>query len=153
MKKISSVICLSFVVIFLLVVSLSSICFSEENIDRWVLYGKSPFGDYYYDKMSVTKGSKNIIRVWEKVKFTKEGKDSQTKDRKYSKIPKYEWDKLDFGINLYEFDCENNTRRLLSFVDYNDEERIIEKFNVANPEIEPVIPGSINESLLKSVCK
>ena len=59
MKKNSSVISLSFLVLFLLVVSLPSICFSEE----WVLYGEISVGTFSYDKDSITNNKDNTISV------------------------------------------------------------------------------------------
>ena len=57
MKKINSVISLSFLVLLLLVFSLPSICFSEQpDSKEWNLFGKdSGGGVYYYNKINMTK--------------------------------------------------------------------------------------------------
>ena len=53
---------------------LEIVCGSERT-DRWVYYGTSDLGDYYYDKSSITNISPNIMKVWTKKKYSKVGKD------------------------------------------------------------------------------
>ena len=39
----------------------------------WRLYGEDPFASYYYDAAKVIRSSKNIVRVWGKVVYKKDG--------------------------------------------------------------------------------
>ena len=59
MKIISSIISLSFLVLFLLVFSLPSICFSEPDSKVWEYFQPR----FYYNKTKMIKSS-NIISVW-----------------------------------------------------------------------------------------
>lgn len=54
---------------------------NTDSSDRWVLYGTSKNGDHsYYDKISMKKVSKNIIKVWGKTKYSKTTKEKKLKN-------------------------------------------------------------------------
>jgi hypothetical protein len=37
--------------------------------DDWISYGKNEIGSYYYNQQNVTRLSKDIARVWNKIVF------------------------------------------------------------------------------------
>jgi len=119
--------------------------------DRWVLYGTSD-GDYYYDKKSMTRVSPNIIRVWNKVKHSKVGKNDMIIDFRKSDLPFDDYDKLDNMVYLEEFNCRDKTYKFIKIVEYNDQGTIIEDSDNPNQNILQILPGSMNELLLRTVC-
>jgi hypothetical protein len=126
-----------------------------EGGDGWILYGTSDDGKHFYDKNSLTNVSPNIIRVREKIKYSKAFIDNVKKESlvmKGKNQPVLGYDKLDNAIGLKELDCRNNTIRLIKWVTYNNQGRIIQNKDTPNPKIVQVISGSIGESLLNKVC-
>ncbi len=41
--------------------------------EDWARYGENEIGSYHYDLQSVTHPSKGIVRVWNKIVFTRKG--------------------------------------------------------------------------------
>jgi hypothetical protein len=121
--------------------------------DRWTYYGSSKSGDFYYDKSSIIKVRPNIIKVWTKIKLSKIEKDRVIELRKNNDLPADDWGKLDYSIFLCDLDCVNNTIKNMKIVDYNDEGKIIDNMDIANPQIEQIIPITMEELLLRKVCQ
>ena len=97
--------------------------------------------------------SPNIVRVWTKEKYKKVRKDIQIQLRNDNNQPIDDWDKLDYGVTLQEVDCINNTIKIIEWVEYNDEEKILERFD--NPDTNRttrILPESMGESLSRKIC-
>ncbi len=77
-----------------------SICFYAEVWgEDWKLYEQDVFASYYYDADKIIHPSKNIVKVWGKVIYTKEGGAGLA-----TQLGKG-FRGLKFSIDLYEFDC------------------------------------------------
>jgi hypothetical protein len=127
---------------------------NTDSSDRWIYYGKTEDGNkYYYDKNSMTNINHKIIKVWNKIKFSKIGTDKIVQLRQDYKLPMDVWDKLDYEINLYELDCVNNTMKWIKFVIYNDKGKILQNIDFPNPTIDQILPDSMMETLRNKVCK
>ncbi len=94
---------------------------------------------YYYDIESITRPSKNIVRVWTKYDFDKGDK---TKDS------------LDCQLTLYEINCAQRIARQLSVSTYTKEGKLVmEGSGVYLKAWFLIEPESTAEVLLKAVCK
>jgi len=160
MKKFSSIICLSFLVLFLLVVSLPSICFSEmktvkKTDDGWVLYGTSVFGNHFYDKNSIEHITPSVFKVSEKLKYSKDRKDKIIKLKKDYKQSTDGWGKLNHEINVYSIDCSHKTIYWIGFRVCDDKGKILDQLDFPYPTSPPLSPSTMkmNELLQKEVCK
>jgi hypothetical protein len=145
---------MSFVIVGVIFFSLSFVSIGNtQSSDRWIQYGSSKYGDHFYDKSSMIKVSSKIIKVWIKIQLSKVGKDFSIQVIKdYIKsIDGYE--KLDYTIILYELDCLNNTTKQLKLVDYDNEGKSLENIDFTDPKIKQIIPESMDEGLLKTICK
>jgi len=120
--------------------------------DVWIYYGISDFGEYYYDKSSITNVSSTIIKVWTKNKHSKVIKDRKIQLRKKYNQPTDGWDKLSYNKILYEIDCINNTEKIITTLEYNDEGKVIDDYEIPNPTIEQIVPDSMGWDLLRTVC-
>ncbi|MDO9229548.1 MAG: hypothetical protein Q7U03_08285 [Syntrophales bacterium] len=127
--------------------------YQTEKEEGWVYYGKSEYGEFYYRNNTTINVSPKIIRVWDKYKYSKIGRDEYIRIIKDSGLPTDSYGKIDYVINLYELDCVNNTRKLMKNVEYNNEGNILQDFDVPHPKIVQIIPGEMVELLLKTVCK
>ena len=94
---------------------------------------------YYYDTESITRPSKNIVRVWTKYGFDKGDKAK---------------DSLDCQLTLYEIDCTQRIARELSVSTYTKEGKLVrEGSEVLLKDWFLIEPESIAEVLLKAACK
>ena len=94
-------------------------------------------GDHviYYDIESITRPSKNIVRVWTKYVFEKNSI-------------------LDYQLTLYEIDCTQRIARELSASTYTKEGKLVKEGSEVHLKDWFLIePGSMAEVLLKKVCK
>jgi hypothetical protein len=120
--------------------------------DGWILYGTSGNDDYCYYHNSVTNVSPNVIRVWDKIKLSKVGKDKTIEIRRKSYPPVYGYDKLDNTTYFKELDCRNNTTMLIRMVDYDDQGGILKDIDNINPNIQQILPDTMVHTLLRTVC-
>jgi hypothetical protein len=154
MKKIGSVISLSFLVLFLLVVSFPSICFSEQPDSKiWEFYGvSSGGGSFYYNKTNLTKSS-NIISVW-----TYNIRTDDERTRMIESIKKYDLEKskkyqyYDHDVMLWKIDCENRQSKLETLIHYDDNGNTLSNDTYENTKWESIPPQSIMEGLYNIIC-
>jgi hypothetical protein len=145
------------ILLLTIIISFPSICFSEfktikERSDKWILFGKSDVGIHYYDKSSIKIVSSKIIKVLTKVRLSKVEKNKVIQERIKNKLSTDGWEELNEQIMLNELDCVNKTYKINKLSDYNYQGTIINDLDFSNTEMEPVIPESINEGLLKITC-
>jgi len=131
---------------------------TQGNTDRWIYYGTTEDGNqYYYDKISVIYVSPyvspKVIKVWEKIKYSKAGKDMIIQMNKENDLSIDGYDKLDNIIFLKEVECTHNTYKIIKIVDYNDEGKILDDIDYPNPTIRQIIPGTMGEKLFIKVCQ
>jgi hypothetical protein len=131
---------------------------TQGNTDRWIYYGTTEDGNqYYYDKISIIYVSPyvspKVIKVWEKIKYSKAGKDMIIQMNKENDLSIDGYDKLDNIIFLKEVECINNTYKIIKIVDYNDEGKILDDIDYPKPTIRQIIPGSMGEKLFTKVCQ
>jgi hypothetical protein len=110
-------------------------------------------GDSYYDKSSITEVSPKVIQLWNKDKYSKIGKDLVIQGRISFNLSIDGYDKLDYVSDILELDCVNRTIKDIFFVEYNNEGDVLFEFDFPSPKITQVLPGSIQETLLKTVCQ
>ena len=147
MKKISSVISLSVLVLFLLVSC-------DKSSSDWVQYRNDVNGNVRsYKKANVEKNvGNNMVRVWEKNFFSDKGRKEFIQfmvDRGHSAEG---YNKLSCMVYLYEIDCEKQRLHILSVSQYDKNNK---KFLSGDKESEwiDIPPGSVGDSLQKNVCK
>ena len=117
---------------------------TEEKSDKWAYYGKSDNGDFYYDKTSVKQVRKNIMRVSDKLIFKKENVKPSKKDNNK---------KMDNQITLHEFNCGTKERKLIKFVTYNKDGKILESYEKPNSSSHKIEPNTIYDILRKKICQ
>lgn len=112
----------------------------------WKLYSFNDKGKNYYDAQSITRASKNIVRVWVKWNYTEKGvMDIVEKMGK-------EFKKLEYSIILNEINCAEKTTRFLS-LNYFDNNREVIVSGSYTTEWTFIVPDTIDESLYKEICK
>lgn len=127
--------------------------YAEDKDDRWVPYGKTESGEYFYYKTNRPIVTTKTLRVWEKIKYSKLEKERVIKVITNSDKPKEGYNKLDFSSFLCEISCIDKTTKVIKSVQYNDEGKIIEVFDFTSPQTHQILPNTIDELLLNAICQ
>jgi len=119
--------------------------FAEVWGEGWKLYEQDVFASYYYDADKIIRPSKNIVRVWGKVIYTKEGVTGLA-----TRLGKG-FRTLNFSIDLYEFNCEKREYKELQRTFFSQRATYLgEESNLSGGYVNQ---GSIQEKLYKIICK
>ena len=151
MKKMSSVISLSFLVLFLIVGCVSSSNLVESGDDNdWVKNYTDTNGDVIFYK--VEQRIKDVVQVWGRRVFSDEGRKEFIKDRIDNRLSVEGMDKIDHFNTLYEIICNEKMDRVLSVVTYDADGKVISS-SVVETKWEYIVPNSIGDNFRKIVCK
>jgi hypothetical protein len=154
MKKIRQVVSISFLVLFLLVFSFPSVCFSEQPDPKvWESLGINSFGSiFYYNKTNITKSS-NIISVLSYTIESEENKRNMVKRWKNFDLAKsVKYQHYDHTIFLDEFDCQNKLNRRKEYIWYDDKGNVLDQHTNENSNWKSIMPDTIMFKLYKKVC-
>lgn len=147
MKKISSVITLLFLVMFLIAFSFPSFCFSKQpDIKVW-----EPFANgRYYNKKNVSK-SRNIITVLTYSNVTSDVRKKRLENIKQpDELKKYQ--NYDHYTALSKIDCQKKMTSLEKVVDYDNKGKVLNTIVNNNSQWGFIQPGSEDEKLYNKVC-
>jgi hypothetical protein len=150
MKKVSSVIALLFLVLFLLggcVSSSSNLAISADDND-WVNFDDNDEGVYSYKKVNI---EKDAVQVWRKKVFSDEGRKKQIQYLAESGYPTERFDKLSDARDLIEIDCKTLKKRTVSTTWYDQSKVIF--FQYYDAEWSSITPNSHGETIFKGVCQ
>jgi hypothetical protein len=149
MKKIRLVISLSFLVLFLLVVLLQSICFSEQPNPKVWEYLRS---NVYYNKTNLTKSS-NIISVWIYQTVTDDGRKLRREiEKKIDLENSKKYENYDHDIGLWNIDCKKRLYRNKKYVEYDDKGNVLYSDIDQNSKWDSIKPNNVWETLYDKVC-
>ena len=114
---------------------------------NWKLFATNATGRFYYDAESITRPSKGVVIVWEKIVFTEKGVIDVVGDlgEKFKT--------LNHLRNLSEFHCADKNFRVLSTVMYSTHGITLESYNYQEPKWNPIIPESVYDILYNILCK
>ena len=141
-KNVQNIFCL--VVLFLFVVA------DISQAADWILFGQTESGNMYYDKSSIDKNG-NVVRVWTKDIYNKDGKMNTYEVLKnLGKTPDNP-DILSHQLILREFDCANEKMQSTSLTVYTENGASVFSQRKSFDEWHDS-PNSTLESLGKIVC-
>ncbi len=120
--------------------------YAEVRGEDWARYGENEIGSYHYDQQSITRPSKGIVRIWNKIIFTKKG--VATAGERLGKG----YEKLGYDISLREINCTDKTQRWMSseFYSVDGEPLRTPRYD---PKWEPIHQGTLTDILFQKVCK
>jgi len=144
-----------------LLLSISIVCllmvgYTAVNGAEWVYYGYDSFGnECYYDKEGITSVGDGIIKVWEKIVFSEEGKSYFISERQKKGINTQGYENLSYDLGLYAINCNKKEFHVVSGVDYTKAGHILDSFNLSSDKTswDPIPPDSIMDELYKATCK
>jgi hypothetical protein len=112
----------------------------------WKEYGKTDYGEFFYDAGSIKRPSENVIRVWTKTVYTKN--DSLRMQIEYGE----HYENVSYSVTLWEINCPGKMYHFLSVQDCSREGAVLFSEEMKR-EWNFFAPGSIDETLYKSVCQ
>jgi hypothetical protein len=113
----------------------------------WKYFGSNDFGDAFYDSKSITRPSRNIVRVWRYMSFTEKGEKYYVE--KFGKTI----ENMSYSIDLGEINCKDKVMSLVSVTLYSKEGKVVGVEDHAKSPVFPIVPTSIDDLLYKEVCK
>jgi hypothetical protein len=115
----------------------------------WKLFAetRADIGMIYYDAASVTHPSKDVVRTWTRLVYSKDGVAFRVKElgKRY--------EDLSYTLNLLEVNCATQKTRVLESTSYSRDGKVISSNLSQQSEWSFVNPGSMGEILYKTVCK
>lgn len=128
----------------------------EANADDWVYYAKDNLGNYkFYDRSSISFPSKNIIRVWKKDVYSKDGIKDYVAQRARNKLSIYGYEELSHVECKEELNCTTKEHRLLACSMYDKSGSVVESQSATTEHQawEPVLPDSDLDAFHAVLCK
>jgi Surface-adhesin protein E len=115
----------------------------------WKLFAETDLYECFYDAEDITPSAKNVVEVWAKMEYTRQGITGIVK-----KFGKHYAD-LSYSLELFEISCTEKKERILSITEYSIDGKILYANSVkGHPPAWKIIPReSIDENLYKAVCK
>jgi len=158
MKKIYSVVSLSFLVLFLLVGCLSSSSKLVKSGDGndWVKFMNDDGNVYSYKKVNIDKNGGNyIVQVWEKQIYSNESKEEEIQSRIKDGLSIEGYNKLSEQRILFEIDCKKRKDHGLSLIQYDKDGKVLFSYDIDTNKRKwsHVITDSYDEIVLKKVCE
>ena len=132
--------------IAILVFGLIVISVGEVYGADWKLFDFNDYTLNYYDAQSVTRPSKNVVRVWIRRDFTEKGVIDWV-----GRLGKG-YENLNNSIDLWEINCIEKMVRQLSGIAYDNKGRVINSYSSPS-EWNFIPPESRGETLYKEICK
>ena len=147
MKKIISVISLSFLVLLLLV---SNVIGSSD----WVEYRTDENGSVWlYKKGNIEKkGGNYIVQVWDKLVYSDKGREKYIQKNTEKGLSNEGFDKLSNIKGLKEMDCNKRRYRLLSTTWYDTDDKVLYSDSIEG-DWDYIVSDSYGDILFKKVCK
>jgi hypothetical protein len=134
--------------IIFFIIGLSIFGYAEVWGQDWKYYGETYIGRWLYDAKSLTRPSRDIVRIQEKQIYTEEGVYFMKKEMEDR------GENLSYSIALEEIDCRNKKFRVLQITHYSKSGEILFFHNCSDIRYwEYVVPNTVKEILLKAVCK
>jgi len=127
-------------------IGLTIFTYGEAWAEDGIRYGGNEIGSYYYDQQTVTRLSKDNVKVWSEIVF--KGKGVEEAVERLGK----RYEDVGYDISLKEINCADKTQRWISSSVYSKKGELL-RTPPYNTQWESVVPGSLSEVLLRKVCK
>ncbi|PIV21213.1 MAG: hypothetical protein COS40_08545 [Deltaproteobacteria bacterium CG03_land_8_20_14_0_80_45_14] len=113
----------------------------------WIYLETTFLGDFFYDVGNITRPSKNIVRVWNRIDYSEQGIIEMV--MKFGK----DCERVRFSFGLLEFNCASKTLRTISANFYSEEGIPLLSRTDYDTKWMPLVPDTMQELLYKKVCK
>jgi len=131
--------------VFLGIIGLVLIGYTEGWGVDWKYYGTNEDGSYFYDTESMTRLPKNLIQVWVQSAYSEKSISHWVREGGKG------FQDLDFSLVLLELNCVERSARYLRIVFYSKNGKVFQPID--NDEWHFIAPDSMTGRLHEEVCK
>lgn len=122
----------------------SNPCYKEKEIskemrrgNKWVEYAGSNKTTYFYDKTGVPASRKKVFKVWIRDEQNESSKEGD----------------LEYSLASMQIDCGKREIGSVMSIEYDSNGNSLNTYTASKVAMQPVIPDSVGEALLKKLCK
>ena len=135
--------------LLIIVFSFPSLCFSEQlNPKIW----KSLEHNSYYNIKIITTSS-NTKLVWVYKTVTDDTRKNRIEEvKKYDLERSIKYQQYHHEAVLWEIDCKKRLWRLKDIIDFDNNEKVLDRYRYNNSEWESITPNSRGELLYQKIC-
>ncbi len=120
----------------------------------WLEYGRSNKGDVYsYNKTSIKQRTADVLQVWEKKIISDKSREEDIEYYRSQRLSTKGYEKLSYKLILQEIDCKKKTYRILSIIEYDTDDHVLDSLSFDKPDWGSITPGSVIDALRGKVCK
>jgi hypothetical protein len=135
--------------LLIIVFSFPSLCFSEKPNPK--IWKSLEYNSYYNIKIITT--SSNTLLVWTYNTITDDARQKRIEEvKKYDLERSTKYQKYHHEVVLWEIDCKTRLWRLKDIVDFDNNEKVLDRYRYDNSGWESIIPKSRVELLYKKIC-
>jgi len=125
----------------------------EEARTGWKVFTGDDVFLVWYNTRSVVDLTNGKVRVWIKRSLHGDYKDKPLEAREKLKLKTEGYDNYSYTVELHEYNCRLREFRILSDTDYDRAGKVIDSVELTDAAWSYVVPNSISEILLNTVCR
>jgi hypothetical protein len=135
--------------LLIIVFSFPSLCFSEQPNPK--IWKSLAYNSYYNIKILTT--SSNTILVWAYKTVTDDARGKRIEEvKKYDLERSTKYQDYHHEVVLWEIDCTKRLWRAKDIIDFDKNEKVLDRYKYDNSEWDSIIPNSKGELLYRQVC-
>ena len=140
---------LLFILLTIIIFSYPSISFSGQPDPKiWKSLG---YNSYYNIKIITT--SSNTLLVWNYKTVTDDTREKRIQEvKKYDLERSIKYQQYHHDVVLREIDCQKRLWTLKDIIEFDNNEKVLDRYRYNNNEWESIIPNSRGERLYNKVC-
>lgn len=143
--------------LFFMVVYLVWCAFSVRDVwgTEWVLLGKTRYGAFYFDRLSIKDVSDTVKSVDTKLVFSREGRRKEVawgKEQRWPAQKIKQLTKLSYRIESHEFDCRKKKHHFVMSAEYDAHGTLLERHVFPRGVFLPVTSHTLEDELWHIVC-
>ena len=126
-----------------------AICFSEQPNPK--IRNPLEFNSYYNIKIITTASDTKL--VWTYKAATNAARDKRIEEvKRYDSERSIQYQQYSHEVILWEIDCKNKQWKLKDIIDFNKDEKVLDRYSFNNGAWEGIIPNSMMDLLYHKVC-
>lgn len=135
--------------LLVIVFSFPSLCFSEPPNHK--IWKSLEFNSYYNIKIITT--SSNTMLVWTYKTVTDDMRKKRIEEvKEYDLERSVKYQQYHHEAALWEIDCKKKLWRLKDIIDFDDNEKVLDRYKYNNSGWESILPNSRIELLYQKIC-
>ena len=133
--------------VMLAIIGLTLLLNAEAWGEDWKYLGQNDDRLFFYYPENITHPSRGVVRACGKTDYTEKGI--------IRMVEKFgsRYENLKYSLDLWELKCAQNTIRILATTHYSRNGEVLDSKKNDHAKWKSIVPGSVEDSLQKAVCK